>query len=300
MLTDLSIQSLRDRMLLLRSLPAFGPLEDDTLSLVAEYMHLRRFAAGDVLMRFGEPIHRVYIVLEGSVRWRRKLQPSASVASEQEVVGWLSVMARDPDGLEAVVQDDALVIELPSEMLEHALEEDFAIVRNMLRMGAESLLSLRGELPARPDRAPVALLGLLRERRRTLVERLIDMRNVPLFKRGNVEALIALARNTQELEVEPGHVFWQAGDAARFWVVIDYGRVHCENRQGQGMDVGANFVLGIMDAMAQRPHGYAAVAETKVVGNRIELEAFLAVLETHFELARDFLSFIALAVLEQG
>jgi hypothetical protein len=37
-----------------------------------------------------------------------------------------------------------------------------------------------------------------------------------------------------------------------------------------------------------------------VVGNRIELESFLAVMESHFELARDFLSFLARTVLERG
>jgi len=299
-LTDLSIQSLRDRTLLLRSLPAFGSLEDDTLSLLAEHMRLRRFAQGEMLLRVGEPIHHVYIVMEGRVRWSRKGQEVPSVAVRQEVVGWLTLMARDPDGLDAVVESVALVIELPTEMLEHALEEDFAIVRNMLRMGADSLVSLRGELPSRPDRRPPVELGVLRERRRTLAERLIDMRTVPLFKRGNVEALIALTRYTEELDVEPGHVFWNVGDPARFWVVVEYGRIHCENAKSESMDVGSNFVIGIMDAIAQRPHSYSARAETRVIGNRIELESFLAVMESHFELARDFLSFLARTVLERG
>jgi CRP-like cAMP-binding protein len=300
MLTDLSIQSLRDRTLLLRSLPAFGPLEDDTLSLLAEHMRLRRFRAGEVLLRLGEPIHHVYIVLEGAVRWQRKSQEVPSVARKQDVVGWLTLMARDVDGLDSAVLEDALVIELPTEMLEHALEEDFALIRNMLRLGADSLLRQRGDLPARPDRPPVVEMGVLPERRRTMVERLIDMRNVPLFKRGNVEALIAITRSSQDLEVEAGHVFWRAGDLARYWVVIEYGRVRCENRVGQHMEVGAGFVIGVMDAIAQRTHSYDAVAQTKIGGNCIDLESFLGVMETHFDLARDFVSFIALQVLNQS
>lgn len=299
MLTDLSIQSLRDRTLLLRTLPAFGPLEDDSLSLLAEYMRLRRFPAGEVLLRSGEPIHHVYIVLEGVIHWRRKGQERAAAATNQEVVGWLTLMARDPDGLDAVVESDALVVELPTEILEHALEEDFSIIRNLLRMGADSLVRLRGDLPARPDMAPPVELGVLRAQRPTLVQRLIEMRSVPVFKRGNVEALIALARFSDEVDVEPGHVFWEVGDAARYYLVIEYGRVRCANGKGDSMDVGSNFVIGVMDAIAQRPHSYDARAETRVVGNRVELESFLAVLETHFELARDFLSFLARAVLER-
>jgi hypothetical protein len=40
------------------------------------------------------------------------------------------------------------------------------------------------------------------------------------------------------------------------------------------------------------------VADTLVVANRIELESFLGVLESHIELARDFLGFLATTVLD--
>lgn len=300
MLSDLPIESLRDRNLLLRSLPAFASLEDDTISLLAEHVRLRRFRAGDVLLSIGEPIHHVYIILEGSVRWRRKSQEVASVATQYQVVGWISLMAREADGIDAEVEEDALVVELPADVLELTLEVDFALVRNILRMGADALVSLRGELPAIPAHAPALDLGVRRERRRTMVERLIDMRSVPVFRRGNIEGVIALTRRTQDLEVQPGHVFWERGKLAPFWVVIEYGHVRCENAGGEVLDVGGNFAIGIMDALAQRPRSYDAVAQSVVIGNRIDVSAFLAVLEAHFDLARDFVAFLSRAVLDGG
>ena len=39
---------------------------------------------------------------------------------------------------------------------------------------------------------------------RTLVERLISMRQVPLFTRANAEAMIALIRSSEEVRFEPG------------------------------------------------------------------------------------------------
>jgi CRP-like cAMP-binding protein len=66
------------------------------------------------------------------------------------------------------------------------------------------------------------------------------------------------------------------------------------------MEVGSGWVIGMMDAIAQRPRAYEARAETQVVGERIELEAFLGVLETHVELTRDFIAFLAQRVLDQG
>jgi CRP-like cAMP-binding protein len=297
MLSDLASESLRERALLLRTLPAFAALEDESLSLLGEHVRLRRYRAGARLLTAFEPLHHIYMVLEGRVRCRRPGHDQVSFAQRHDGVGFLSLMAREPDGVDAVVEDDALVLELPAEILEHILELDFAIIRNMLRNCAGALVERRGHLPVPPQRAPVAELGVRPERRRTMVERLIDMRDVPLFRRGNVEALIALTRRTEYVEVEAGHVFWQHGGAAPCWLVIEYGKVHCVNAAGVAVDVGANFVIGTMDAIAQRPRAYSAVAETEVVGNRIELASFMGVLETHFDLAREFAAFLAREVL---
>jgi CRP-like cAMP-binding protein len=301
MLSDLSIQSLRDRVLLLHSLPAFAPLEDDTLTLLAEHVLVKHCRAGETLLKLGEPIHHVYILLEGEVRWQRAAQAVPSLATAQNVVGWITLMARDPLGMSATVESDAQLIELPAEMLEHAIEQDFSLARNMLRMGADSLVRARGNLPARVDQIAEVQMGEVRKQRRTLVERLIDMRKAPLFANCDIEALVALTRRTRELRAEPGELLWRAGEvAAPFWLFVDYGKVRCTNAAGESMEVGSGWVIGMMDAIAQRPRAYEARAETHVVGERIELEAFLGVLETHVELARDFIAFLAQRVLDRG
>jgi CRP-like cAMP-binding protein len=296
-LTDLSIQSVRDRMLLLRSLPGFAPLEDGVLTLLAEHMRVRNCRPGEVLLSLGEPVRHAYVVLEGEVRWARKGR-AAVTAGMEDVVGWLTLMSRDPDGLDARAVGEALVLELPSELLEHALEDDFGLVRNSMRLGGQALLHSRGNLPYPPDQPPKFEMGVLRPTRRTLVERLIDMRQVPLFARANAEALIALVRCTEEVRYEPGELVWRVDDASTFWVLVEYGRLRCTNKDGQRQDVGAGFVIGIMDAIAQEPRAYEVRADTLVIGNRIELESFLGVLETHFELARDYLAFLARTVLD--
>jgi CRP-like cAMP-binding protein len=301
MLSDLSIQSLRDRVLLLHSLPAFAPLEDDTLTLLAEHVRVKHCRAGETLLKLGEPIHHVYILLEGEVRWQRASQAVPSLATTQDVVGWITLMARDPQGMSATVESDAQLIELPAEMLEHALEQDFSLARNMLRMGADSLVRARGNLPARIDQIAEVQVGVMRKQRRTLVERLIDMRKTPLFANCDIEALVALTRRTRELRAEPGELLWRAGEeAAPFWLFVDYGKVRCTNAAGESMEVGSGWVIGMMDAIAQRPRAYEARAVTQVLGERIELEAFLGVLETHVELARDFIAFLAQRVLDRS
>jgi CRP-like cAMP-binding protein len=298
-LSDASLQSLRDRELLLRSLDGFAPLPGDAIALLAEHSRVRAVREGERLLVLGEPIHHVYVVLAGSVRWQRKGRPPQH-AGAQQVAGWLTLMARDPNGMDAVVERDSLVLELPADTLELALEDDFAIVRNMLRMGAHQLITARGQLPAHPGRVPPLELGEPRVQRRTLAERIIAMREVPIFKRCNIEALISLVRTNRELRAEPGEVFWNVGDYAPFWLLVEYGHVRCANAEGQVMDVGTGFVLGIMDAIAQVPRSYSARAESPVIGNRIDLASFMGVLEMHAELAREFLAFLALSVLDQA
>lgn len=298
MLSDASLQSLRDRELLLRSLDGFVQLPADAISLLAEHSRVRALREGERLLALGEPIHHVYVVLAGQVRWQRKDRP-ANDAGNQQVVGWLTLMARDPDGMDAVALSDGLVLELPADMLELALEEDFSIVRNLLRLGASQLVAARGQLPSRPEKLPPLALGDLHAPRRTLAERMIGMRTVPMFARCNIEALISLVRTNRELRAEPGESFWRIGETAPFWMLIEYGHVRCANAAGQVMDVGSGFVLGIMDAIAQVPRSYDARAESVVIGNRIDLVAWLGVLEMHHELAREFLAFLALSVLDQ-
>jgi CRP-like cAMP-binding protein len=296
MLSELSIQGVRDRMLLLRSLPAFAPLEDHALTLLAEHMRVRTCKPGEQLLKLGEPVHHVYVVLEGELRWHRK-GGTSTTSHRLDVVGWLTMMARDPDGMDARAEGDAIVLELPAEALEHALEDDFGIARNSMRLGAGGLLAARNNLPALEPLPPLEM-GILRPEQRTLVERLIDMRRAPLFENANAEALIALARCSKEVRLDPGTPIWKIGDSSTFWFLIEYGRVRCTNAAGKTQEIGSNFVIGIMDSLAQAQRSYDVVTDTLVVANKIELESFLGVLETHIELARDFLGFLARTVLD--
>ncbi|MET0391177.1 MAG: cyclic nucleotide-binding domain-containing protein, partial [Polyangiales bacterium] len=116
MLTDLAIQSLRDRMLLLRSLPAFSALEEEALSLLAEHMRVRRCRDGEQLLALGEPVRFAYVVLEGELRWRRKGR-AETTSGLHGVVGWLALLAREPAGLDAYALGPALVLELPADAL---------------------------------------------------------------------------------------------------------------------------------------------------------------------------------------
>jgi CRP-like cAMP-binding protein len=296
-LIDAPTLGVREHLLLLRSLPAFATVEDGALMLLAEHARVRRVRAGARLLSVDRPIDRVFLVLEGRLRWSRR-GGEENFADRHQVVGWIALMARE-EGLDARAETDSIVLELPSETLEHALEDHFTITRNMLRLGAAALVGQRGQLPVPPDRAPPAALGDKRESAHTLVERVMGMRGAPIFRRASVDAVLALARNWQELRAKPGDVMWRVGDESVYWLLIDYGKIECTSAEGRAVDVGAGFVLGIMDAIAQLPRSYEARAKTEIVGSRIDLEGFIGVLETHFDLARDFIAYLAKSALDR-
>jgi CRP-like cAMP-binding protein len=298
MLVSAPVLGVRDNLLLLRSLPAFTPIEDAALALLAEHARVRRVREGERILNPAAPIDRVYVVIEGEVRWTRGDRP-AKVAGRHDVVGWIALMARE-EGVEAIAKTEAIVLELPAETLERALEDHFPIVRNTMRLGAQSLVRARGNLPVAKDAAPPAEPGVRRDAPRGLVERVMGMRTAPIFKRASVEAVIALARSWTSVRAAPGDVLWRIGEESLHWVIIDYGVVTATSKDGDSVDVGSGFVLGILDSIARLPRSYEARAATEIVASRIELEGFLGVLETHFDLARDFIAYLAQEALDRG
>ena len=298
MLTEIPLGSVRDRVLLLRSLGSFSGLDDEGMTLVAEHARGRSFRAGETLLTEGRPLSHVYIVIDGQLTSER-LGQRVAVVTRSRGVGFLSMMARDEQGVTVVADVDTQTLEVPTEVLEHGLEENFSLVRNTLRNIAAALVKKRGNLPAPADKPPPFSLGEFREREHTLVERILDLRSGRgIFQDCNLDAVFAFARRIEEIRVEPGTVFWKIGEPSSFWLRLDHGRVRCRAADGATVDVGHRYVLGIMDAVGQVERSYEARAETLVIAYRNQLETLLDVLEMHFDLARDFIAVLARALLE--
>lgn len=297
MITEMPLRSVRDRVLLLRSLPSFGGLDDEGLKLVAEHAKGRLFRAGETLLVEGRMPEYVYIVVNGQLTSRR-LGKLLAVVTRPRGAGFLSVNARDENGVHVVADEDTQTLEIPVDALLSAFEENFSLVRNTLRISAAALVKKRGNLPASPDKLPPLSLGPYRPHPRTLVELLIELRSGGIFANTNIDALIGVARQSLEIRVEPGETFWNIGEPSSSWLRLDHGHVRCTAADGKVMDVGHHFVLGILDSLAGVPRSYQARAETRVVAYRTELEAFLAVLETHFELARALIGVVSKSLLE--
>ncbi|MDB4995847.1 MAG: transcriptional regulator, Crp/Fnr family [Myxococcaceae bacterium] len=296
MLTENPLHGLRDRLLVMRSMPNFASLADQDLTLVAEHARERRFKKGELLFD-NERVDRLYIVLAGKVAVMRNGK-LVTVIEGQGGVGTLSLLAND-DGLwRAVAEADTLVLAVPEGPFRAALKESFPLFRNSLRLTAMTILKRRGNLPVTPERAPPAETGERPERQATLVERMIQLRaRGGPFASGNMDALIELARRTTQFEVPAGHRFWDIGDPSSYSIRVVYGILRCTAADGSTVRVGTEFVLGGMDAWSVQPRSYSAIAETDVVAYRTEVDDLLEVLELQPDLALDLLAALARALI---
>jgi CRP-like cAMP-binding protein len=275
----------RDIVFMLRSQPMFQGLDDDGLLLMAEHGRSIMFRDGEVIAPEGEPARAVYVVKQGKiVVSRHGKHLTTRIAGE--AYGGLPLLAREPSTL-AVASGETHTLELRAAVFEAALIENFSLLRNTLRQLGGAVLELRGNLPANPDEPPVVNEGAYYERPRSLVERLIQLRERE-FGRMNLDALVDLARRMIDVRFAAGDVLWAAGDPSLHALNIDAGRVRCTGPDGRSVSVGRGFTIGVLDVWS-RARVYEARAETPVIAFRIDFESFLALLETHPEVGLDLL-----------
>jgi CRP-like cAMP-binding protein len=278
-------KGIRDRVLTLRSYPMFEGLDDDAVLLLAEHGTSAHYSDGEVISLEGEPLRSLCLIVEGEIVVSREGQVM-TVRKAGDAYGGLPVLARVPATL-AVAAGNTSTLEIPAPAFEAALTQNFSLLRSTLRQLGTSVLAMRGNLPSLPNGQSAVNEGSYYERPRTLVERLINLRQGN-FRHMNMEALIDLARSMVELRLPAGSLLWSAGDSSSHALHIDFGRVCCTERDGRSAVVGHGFTIGVLDVWSGT-RVYDARAETPLIAYRIDIEGFLALLEAHPEVGLDLL-----------
>ena len=292
-------RGVRDRVLTLRSFEALRELDFEALSLLAEHARYRHFGAGERVQSRNDPLREIHMVVEGRLEVVR-LEHQVAVPTRGEPAGMLSVMARDPTGLDITALEESRTLAIPREVIIATLEENFSIMRHLLRLSARGLLAQRRRRPAHESIEEASAPRPVPSGEKTLTQHVLEMRKNPLFSGTNIDAVIEMARHLRPLDLAEGHVLWELDEPSTFALRIGSGYVKCTTKDGETVVVGEGFQLGVLDGLADLPRGFAAETLTPVVAYRSELEMFLAVLESHPTMAADLLSFIAIALLLRG
>jgi CRP-like cAMP-binding protein len=287
-----SADGLRHRLLLLRAMNNFGELDDATMVLLAEHARERRFRADDIILREGEPIERVHLLVSGKIEVSRHGKVAA-LLDGSGTVGMLPLLARCPEGARAVALAASHTLELPTEVVLDLYEESFFFLRTAIRFSAMGLLERRGSLPVPPDYQPPADPGTYRETEPTLVERILSMRSNPLFADRNLDAVVDMARIGKPFRAAAGSTLWTIGEPADWHLAMSYGRIRCTNAAGESVTVAGGYALGIMDSLSRSSRCYTAVCDSEIQAVRVEVSDLLSVFETHHDLAMDLLAMIS-------
>ena len=286
-----------ERILSLKRIPMLSGLSPEDLAAVADFGQERLFPRGSVLLREGEPIPALYALLDGRVHLARKGSVLGHVTAGG-FVGGAAMFARDPEGLGAVAETDTLAIELQADAALEIFEDHFPILHHVLREVCGWLIDLVGGLPphlyrdlfpaAPGPRTPAADLDF--------VERILFLHQVPLFSQSGIDSLAELSRGMAEAVFPPGARLWEQGDESGTVMLVVAGTVSCAARGGDApFVVGPGAPMGAVESMAGRPRWHGAITQTSVTALQGHIEGLIDVFEDNFDMALDYLAFMARA-----
>ncbi len=286
------------RLIVLRSFPAYQELPAEDVVVVSERTVERFFAAGDYLHREGQPFSSIHFVVRGLVQTKRH----GSVVREfgpQTVVGGVGALAREPDGYDCIALEDTTTLELSSDDAEEIFEDNFRVTRSVIQRLSGELVHMRRDLgPHAGFSMNIAEPLLSPTRNLDLVERMRVLRQSMTFAQSRMEALSELARDARELCIAKDELAWQEGDPSGHTLIVVNGLI-----EGTVPDTGQRFLLGPGDSvggpesLANLPRWFEARAKQPTVALRIDTEILFDLLEDHFDISISLLRAIARGVM---
>ncbi len=283
---------LTKRFLYLRSIPVAAKLPAPVLKILAAALEERAWPSGSVVMRANQPVFALYLLTRGRVVLTRHGALFGELKPPQ-TLGFLNIIGQSDGSYDAACDGDTQAYALDGDALLDLMEDHYELFEATLRYTAERVYYDMQDLPAEalgsaPDPSPV-----IPERHMDLIERILLVRAQNGFQEANVNAVAAVCRKFEEVRLEPGTELWKAGDAPEGALMLARGTVACETARGVRFKYGPGTMVGGVDALADRPRWYRAVAETRVQALRGDTAGFLDLLEHDFSLASAFVASLA-------
>lgn len=281
-----------ERMLVMKKLPTYGSMPSADLAVLAEMSRERFFPKGSLLLAEGEAVPAVYLIVEGLVEVSRRGRVIGTVAADNGI-GGLGLLAGDPYGVDARALEDTLTLELEADLMFELFEDRFAILHHLLRDLCRQMIDQYRDLRISPADIVPPRAAVAPERELDLVERIFFLRGLLPFRKAGINALAEVSRALTQIQFEPGTVLWREGEAAPGVFLVMHGSLRCRGSSGLDFAAGPGFPLGALEAVAESPRWFEAVAETRVAGLQGPVETLIDVLEDNFDLARNYMAGMA-------
>ncbi len=286
-----------DRVLFLRTLPAFDGLGPAHLAAVAQHANERTFPRGTPLLDPDGPAEAVFLVVEGEVSVTRPGGRSRS-AGPGEAVGFVDLLARAERGVRARASIDTLALELDWDAQLDVCEEHFPVLAQYLRYLAMMTIRELERDPSAIEEVTPADLPVHQRRPLNLVERILVLSHSRAFSTSSLDALAELAHHVTEVRFAAGEEIWRKDATAEDFLLVAAGAIRGTLSGKRQLRARAASTVGMQEALRGGRRWYDAMAEATTVALRIEVEPLVDILEDHFDLAVDFMSTLARRLLE--
>jgi CRP-like cAMP-binding protein len=287
-----------ERILSLHKIPVLGTLPSPDLALVAEAARERSFPKGSVLFREGEPVQAMQVVVEGAVHITRKGRVVGH-AGPGSAVGGIGVLARDEEGIAAVAEADTLTLEISADALFELLEDQFSLFHHVLREVSHQIIAVVSRFPAAIEQLPPVTQTVPHGiHDLDLVGRIMFLRESEFFARASINALAELSRGMAEVRFDAGQQIWTVGEPSGWVLILLEGYLSCTTAAGYRFHLGPGAPPGGLEATAEAPRWYTAVAETPILALHGRMEYVLDLFEDNFDMGTDYLAVLARRLLE--
>jgi CRP-like cAMP-binding protein len=258
-------------------------------SRLARGMEDVRLRTGDVLYRPGELANEQFLLVDGEMKLEAPGFPSWTFG-DLSLIGALDVLLDRPRVRTATAIRDTHLLRVPAGDWLDMLEDSFELTRRGVEGLAKGVHALRLELDALglDDEAPPSTRSVEAPNRRLdLVERILLLRGVPLFAKGDLQSLVSLGELAHEVDLAKGEALFPSGASNEAMFVIVSGSVTAAR---EGTERRATFGAGMLvlgsAAVSREDLRYAVHADTATRALRIGHEDCFDVMEEHFRLAR--------------
>jgi len=285
-----------ERVMKLRAFSAFAGLAPSQLAVLAELAQERFFPAGAIIQEEGTPAREIHYLIEGEVEIRRRGRPPRQFGP-LSVINGLAALARIKRSHEVVARADTTMLSFTHEDQIDVFEDNFEILAGVLRGVAGAFIDASTAAAAAPDEpAPPPAAPTGPDRVLSLVEKITALRSAAPYDQVPLEALAELARESAQVRHAAGEPLWSAGDESAWSLAIVTGCVAATAGETRRR-FGPGRIAGALDSMAGRTRGFDAVAETDIIGLRIETGMLLDLLEDRTDMALVLLHSMARDVL---
>ncbi|MET0413085.1 MAG: cyclic nucleotide-binding domain-containing protein [Polyangiaceae bacterium] len=290
--TERGVHSAVERELFLRSM-LFGRALGSGAKQLARGMRERSFEAGSLLFEAGAPSDDMYFIVSGSVRLSAPGVPDWEFGPSS-VVGAVDADLDRPHARTARALTDVEALVLNNDDRLEVLEDNFDQTRSMILFGAERLYHLTRQLPGTDSVREIDYASCPAQDPLPLVERVLTLREAPIFSRSGIQALVSLSPYIEELRLAPGQALFERSTTRGSFCVVACGTIELERAEPHGVaHFGPGSLVGGATALADIERDEQARALSDSVVLRVRLEEFFDVMEDHFDLARSVFAYLA-------